>query len=244
MRLSKVYGHEEVLSRVIAEDGYLTELLGELGVKTTDKPELEKKVRLGHDQHAGRLDIYQPTTIGDVIVEVQYGRADYHQADRLQNYAKNFHQTALVIWIAESFSNEMLHRFLGAKTPVYCVKASYQDEKLALKNRTPKAHVLAKQDKRINQSKKKAKELIEVVHTIRWYQMGDMQPFSMAMDAHSCWSRSPASSLNEFVDYQLSKYPMKTRQFLWTCHDFQNIKEQNPWDPVDLSKLQTALLAR
>ena len=225
MRLAKVYGHEELLSSAIANDGHLEEILNSLGIKRTAKPELEKKVRFGHDEHAGRLDIYQPTSIGDVIVEVQYGRADYHHADRLQNYAKNFHQTALVVWVAESFSNDMLHRFLGAKTPVYCIKASYQDGELVLKNRTPKAHVMAKQDKRIKQSKSKATKLIEVVNTIRWFQMGDLEPFDMNMSSFQ-YGLEPIYNVRKFVNFQLSNYPKKTRQFLWTAPEFQELKEK------------------
>lgn len=225
-KLSNFFGHEENLSRTIAEDGHLKLLLQQLGIDVLKGTELEKPVKKGHDSHQGRLDIYQPSSVGDVIVEVQYGRADYHHADRLQNYASNFIGTALVVWVAESFSNDSLHRFKRSKTPVYCVKASLKDEKLFLKPKTPKAEVLNNQDIRIRQSKKKTEELIKVLQTIQKFRFSNDEDWIQLTPAEmSSFCSSPEACLTKYIDYQLSNYPRKTRQFLLTSPEFQALKE-------------------
>ena len=225
-RLSTFFGHEENLSRVIARDGHLKRLLQQLDVELVGTAELEKPVLKGHDDRQGRLDIYQPSSVGDVIVEVQYGKADYHHADRLQNYASNFVSTALVVWIAESFSNDSLHRFKRAKTPVYCIKASLKDGLLVLTPRTPKAEVLNNQEIRIRQAKRKTQELIEVLHKIQYWRFSEDEDWSqITPDNLSGFGVSPENCLKEYIDYQLKNYPRKTRQFLWTSPEFQGLKE-------------------
>ena len=119
--LSEIYGHEENLSKAIAESDSFEDLLNICGVVPTEKAIFETRVDLGHDDHEGRIDIIQPTTAGVVIVEVQYGTSDNSHARRLQNYATNFRKPAFVVWVAEKFRKDHVALFEQEKTPVLCI---------------------------------------------------------------------------------------------------------------------------
>lgn len=237
--LSSFFGHEENLSKTIAADGHLKHLLQQLDIEILKGVELEKPVNKGHEDHQGRLDIYQPSSVGDVIVEVQYGRADYHHADRLQNYASNFTSTALVVWVAESFSHDSLHRFKRAKTPVYCVKASLKNGKLVLTPRTSKAEVLNNQEIRIRRAKKKTEELIAVLLKVQKFRFFEDEDWlQLTPESTGGFGSSLEYCLRGYVEHQLKNYPRKTRQFLWTSPEFQNLKE-SLMDEIAIQALNT-----
>ncbi|QNI48857.1 hypothetical protein [Synechococcus sp. A15-60] len=227
-KLSDIYGHEENLSRVIAEQGYLCSLLRKLDIEITDKAALELPVAKGHDNKSGRLDIYQPTSIGDVVVEVQYGNADYHHANRLQNYASNFSSTALVVWIAENFDFDRLNQFKRAKTPVYCVKASIKNGDLCLAPKTPKSEVLANQQLRIKKARQKALKMIKALNTVKKFGLlGDDNPENLCQITPGDYLLEDTlqSAAKAYIEYQLRNYPKKSLQFLWTSPDFIILRE-------------------
>ena len=71
--LKNKYGHEENLSKAIANSKTLKDLLVKCGSEITEEASFEQKVEKGHQGHMGRIDIVQPTSSGIVIIEVQYG---------------------------------------------------------------------------------------------------------------------------------------------------------------------------
>ena len=85
---------------------------------------MELPVAKGHKNHGGRLDIYQPTTAGAVIGEMQYGVSDSNHRNRFDGYAKSVANPAAIVWVAESFRDKDIKAVAASKVPVVCVKAA------------------------------------------------------------------------------------------------------------------------
>jgi len=164
--LQAKYGHEENLSRAIAESEEFTSLLSRFGAKRIGRPRLEVEVKRGHDGRKGRVDIYQATSLGDVVVEVQYGKADANHAKRLQNYAKSLPNTVAVIWVAESFPVKFTQEFSSKKFPVYCLSVKESGDKLSFRAHSPVSNLRLSHQKRLDKENAKYKELLE------WYHAG------------------------------------------------------------------------
>ena len=158
--LKTQFGHEENLSQAIANSKQLSAILGQFEVTLSGAPSFEQKVAKGHDGHNGRIDILFPSTKGQVIVEVQYGAADKYHAARLQNYAQSVANTALVVWVAESFSKAQLNAFKTAKHPVVCVLIKAATVGFTLKTLTAKTNVLPSQARRLNNNRKRLAALL------------------------------------------------------------------------------------
>jgi len=225
LSLKDKYGHEENLSAAIAKSAAFAHLLSDLKANATLPPSFELPVAHGHDDCEGRIDIFQPTTIGDVIVEVQYGTADSNHAKRLQNYASNFHSTAAVIWVAERFTERMLTKFATSKVPVLCATVALDaNGQLQLQRLTSLAQATGTQEKRIKAADLKANELIGKMWKDCWVFDGEPtgRPPHVDKDIPSTldlW-------IKEDTDKFLSHYPKKTRRFLLTHHLFQSVAEQ------------------
>ena len=175
--LKEKYGHEENFSKAIAESITFSSLLEKCGAKITEDPSFEKRVDKGHEGHEGRIDIVQPTSAGIVIVEVQYGRSDNNHARRLENYAANYRKPAFVIWVAESFRTEHKNIFQHSKTPVLCARASLSDNNLVLKQASPITWTKQTQSKRVQESNKKCKELMERLFSEKFVEYKSIESF-------------------------------------------------------------------
>lgn len=244
--LSEIYGHEENLSKAIAESDSFEELLNICGVVPTEKAIFETRVDLGHDDHEGRIDIIQPTTAGIVIVEVQYGTSDNSHAKRLQNYATNFRKPAFVIWVAEKFRKDHAALFEQAKTPVLCATVSQSDDLLKLKKASPINWTKQSQAKRIKEAHSKFLELFP-----RLFRKGGridfvpMHRFFGGVKYQSLTSRRKRlykdlykkivqrnkpidfeSNIMAVIEWYLAGLPKKTHFYLLKHPSFQQKKEE------------------
>lgn len=116
------FGHEENFSRYLLESGQFESLLKRAGFRVAGEGELEVPVRYGHEGREGRLDIYQPTTAGIVIGEMQYGTSDSNHRNRFAGYAKSVAGPAAIVWVAERFRDKDLAVVAASKVPVLCVE--------------------------------------------------------------------------------------------------------------------------
>lgn len=249
--LSEIYGHEENLSKAIAESDSFEDLLNICGVVPTEKAIFETRVDLGHDDHEGRIDIIQPTTAGVVIVEVQYGTSDNSHARRLQNYATNFRKPAFVVWVAEKFRKDHVALFEQEKTPVLCATVSQSDDLLKLKKASPIYWTKQSQAKRIREAHKKCLELMEKLFvgkpSTHCYEKGfiPMQKFFGQTEYHSLSSaragryktrnrkggaRNKAwdfeQNVQAIIEWYLQGLPKKTQFYLLKHPSFVQTKEQ------------------
>lgn len=249
--LSEIYGHEESLSKAIAESNSFEELLNICGVVPTEKPIYETRVDLGHDDRQGRIDIIQPTTAGIVIVEVQYGTSDSSHARRLQNYATNFRKPAFVIWVAENFRKEHIALFEQAKTPVLCAKVSSNEGILTLTKASPIFWTKQSQAKRIKEAHRKCIELMSKLFTgessthcyekrfIPMYQFFGQTQYRSASAARSrrfkdrykkegprnkAWDFE--ANIEAIIQWYLQGLPKKTHFYLLKHPSFYQTKEQ------------------
>lgn len=117
------FGHEENFSRYLLESGQFAQLLARAGFTLAGEGALEVSVAKGHEGHEGRLDIYQPTTAGVVIGEMQYGTSDSNHRNRFEGYAKSVASPAAIVWVAERFREKDLDAVAQSKVPVVCVQA-------------------------------------------------------------------------------------------------------------------------
>jgi hypothetical protein len=117
------FGHEENFSRYLLESGQFEQLLARAGFAVAGEGALEVPVAKGHEGREGRLDIYQPTTAGVVIGEMQYGTSDSNHRNRFAGYAKSVTSPAAIVWVAERFRDKDLQAVAGSKVPVLCVTA-------------------------------------------------------------------------------------------------------------------------
>jgi hypothetical protein len=246
-----MYGHEENLSKAIAESGSFEELLNACGVVPTEKAVYEKRVDLGHDDRQGRIDIIQPTTAGVVIVEVQYGTSDSSHARRLQNYATNFRKPAFVIWVAEKFRKEHIALFEQAKTPVLCAKVTCNEGVLTLSRASPIFWTKQSQEKRIKEAHRKCVELMSRLFTGKpssyCYEKGfiPMQQFFGQTQYRSVSAKRAGKSKGEYIkdgprnkawdfeanieaiiQWYLQGLPKKTHFYLLKHPGFRQAKEQ------------------
>jgi hypothetical protein len=117
------FGHEENFSRYLLESGQFAQLLQRAGFAVAGEGVLELPVAKGHEGREGRLDIYQPTTAGVVIGEMQYGTSDSNHRNRFDGYAKSVANPAAIVWVAEEFRAKDIEAVASGKVPVLCVKA-------------------------------------------------------------------------------------------------------------------------
>lgn len=117
------FGHEENFSRYLLKSGQFAQLLSRAGFTLAGEGSLEVPVAKGHEGHEGRLDIYQPTTAGVVIGEMQYGTSDSNHRNRFEGYAKSVASPAAIVWVAEKFREKDLDAVAQSKVPVVCVIA-------------------------------------------------------------------------------------------------------------------------
>ena len=227
--LKNKYGHEENLSKAIANSETFKELLQRCGATITEEASFEQKVDKGHEGHEGRIDIVQPTSSGIVIIEVQYGRSDNNHARRLENYAANYRKPAFVIWVAESFRTEHKNKFQHSKTPVLCARASLNNDSLILKQASPITWTKQSQSKRIRESNKKCLELMNRLFSNKFVEYKKLESFFQdegrvrKNTSHIHWEYTGKPKVkgwdyeglvSSIIDYYFFGLPKKTKFFV------------------------------
>ena len=227
--LKNKYGHEENLSKAIANSKTLKDLLAKCGSEITEEASFEQKVEKGHKGHMGRIDIVQPTSSGIVIIEVQYGRSDNDHARRLENYASNYRKPAFVIWVAESFRLEHKNRFQHSKVPVLCARASLFEGNLILKQASPITWTKQTQTKRVKESNKKCQELMKRLFSNKYVKYKKLESFFQdegsvrRNTSHIHWELTGKPKVKgwdleglvaSIIDYYFYRLPKKTKFFV------------------------------
>jgi hypothetical protein len=156
------FGHEENFSRYLLESGHFAQLLERAGFTVAGEGVLELPVAKGHEGREGRLDIYQPTTAGVVIGEMQYGTSDSNHRNRFEGYAKSVANPAAIVWVAEQFRDKDLQAVAMSKVPVICVQVKQTACNNIVLTAIGGARLSAQSlDKRVARANLKAKQLLQ-----------------------------------------------------------------------------------
>lgn len=167
------FGHEENFSRYLLESGQFAQLLQRAGFTVAGEGVLELPVAKGHEGCEGRLDIYQPTTAGVVIGEMQYGTSDSNHRNRFEGYAKSVANPAAIVWVAERFRDKDLLAVVGSKVPVLCVTVKLSAANNIVLTAIGGARLSAQSlKKRVAKANAKAESLLKndeiITATVKW----------------------------------------------------------------------------
>jgi hypothetical protein len=201
------FGHEENFSRYLLESGQFEQLLARAGFAVAGEGVLEVPVAKGHEGREGRLDIYQPTTAGVVIGEMQYGTSDSNHRNRFAGYAKSVTSPAAIVWVAERFRDKDLQAVAGSKVPVLCVTAKLSAANNIVLTAIGGARLSAQSlEKRVQAADREAKRLLESVPVVEIAKnrIGEIIQ-AVASDPESGWFELSAAELvQEVVKYRCS----------------------------------------